>query len=65
MTCYVPEEVLPISTTAWSLLNRCEGVEFKFLPQKQTHVLAEILVMFLPILTLILSSVEAKEADSY
>lgn len=64
-TCYVPGEMLPFNSTAWSLLNGCEGVEFKFLPQKQTQVMAAVLMMSLPILILILSSVKAKIDDSY
>lgn len=40
-----------------------DGIYF-FFPQKQTQVLDEVLVMPLPILTLVLSSVKAKEDDS-
>lgn len=41
-----------------------KGWNLFLFPQKQTQVLDEVLVMPLPILTLVLSSVKAKEDDS-
>lgn len=63
---YVPGETLPVLQQYCVVsFERVWKGGIKILSQKQMQVLAEVLVMSLLILTLILSSVKAKEYDSY